>query len=119
MENSLEERTDYSFMSYYKPLESTFDKLGFTMSLVKAAGFKKYKTGPVCDWRIYRRKHKNHIEPHFEVVAIVNAEAYTLGGATIEAKEAYPSPEQWGDRGFTCKTLAEALKKFQKVTSNF
>jgi len=111
----MEERSNNDAVTY-KPLPNSFEKLGFTMDLVKAAGFKKYKVGPVCDWRIYRRKHKTHKFHHFEVVAIVNGEAYTLGGATIEPRELYPSPEQWGDRGFTCKTRSEAEKKFREVT---
>lgn len=51
----------------------------------------------------------------FEVIEIQNHEAYEIAGNFIEAKEAFPSDEQWGSCAWTFVSEEPARKKFSKL----
>lgn len=68
---------------------------------------------------IFERSAVNGVQTHYEVVRIKEHGAYTLGGATIEAGESYPSSNSWGIDGFTytAEQLSDANKKFVEMVN--
>lgn len=59
--------------------------------------------------------HATTFDAGFEVVVIANHPAYEMGGVQIPAGEAFPSPEQWGSRGWTYTNLLAAEQKFESL----
>ena len=92
----------------FLPIASEFHSKGFSHRLVKRSG-------------MVALFERNHVKipgptPHFEVVVLKNQPAYTIHGADVPAKEAYPSSEQWGTYGFTFKHREHAEAKFIALT---
>ncbi len=89
----------------YKPLKTSFTKNSFNFIQIKRVGdkaiFSKQKEGGGIS---------------YEVIMVQRHLDYQIAGVTIEAAETYPSSESWGVYGFTYVTLAEAEKKFKKLT---
>lgn len=52
---------------------------------------------------------------HYEVVIIGSHDGTEINGNFIEAGEIYPSTSQWGDKGWTFRTLEEAETRFISV----
>lgn len=73
----------------------------------------------VGNFAIYYRIEKSgdkEFDGGFEVIEIQRHNGYTLpGGLQVEASEFYPSSEQWGNHGWTCKTLLEAMVRMKKM----
>lgn len=51
----------------------------------------------------------------YEVVIVQRHEEYVMAGNTIAAAEAMPGNETWGLKGWSPRTLPEALVKFSAV----
>lgn len=83
-----------------------FTKLGFLHEFVQRIG----------EWSIYKRS-KNDVE-HFEVVKLRTATKDAFMGDTLVVKRGsimYPSNGEWGSRGFTAKTLEQAIEKANQL----
>lgn len=52
----------------------------------------------------------------FELIEVQNRDAYEIAGNFVEAKECFPSDEQWGGFGWTYQTLEQAKKEFLRLT---
>jgi hypothetical protein len=88
-----------------KKLPKLFDKKGFTYKQIKRDGMKA----------IFEQSKKGQTDVTFEVVKISKHNGYELGGQKIPPGEAYPSTSQWGNSGWTYRTLADAEKKYKKL----
>jgi hypothetical protein len=91
----------------YKPLATETVKNGFRFRQLIREG----------DLAIF---HKVGLRPHehdagFEVVMVGRHNGYVMAGNQIEPAETMPSPEQWGSKGWTCKTLLEAERRFNRI----
>jgi len=82
----------------------------------KAGGFNHQQLVRKGDVAIYKR-WKDGMSPHWEVVKIGSHNGYAIAGVVIPPAETYPNSEQWGSRGFTFTTQADAEAKFNKLTS--
>ncbi len=87
----------------YKPLPDSFTKLGWAHKKVKRIG----------NFAIYTKKQDHHLNPSYEVFEVLNQEEYEIAGNKIEAKEAVPGNERWGECAFSCMSLEESEKKLQ------
>lgn len=65
---------------------------------------------------VYKQEFDNTLIG-FEVVELKVAEATTLFGKDVPRREVYPSNEDWGTLGFTVKTIGEAIKRFELLTT--
>jgi hypothetical protein len=95
----------------YKPLEQEIKRNGFLHRILKREGdiaivHKVGLAGGV--------HHKTH-DAGFEVIVIGRHDGYELGGNKIEPAETFPSPEQWGTRGWTYTTLLDAETRFASL----
>lgn len=88
----------------YKPLKESFQRKGFTYTLVKREG----------DKAIYEQKIEKK-QLAYEVIKIRRHDGYTIGGVYIEPSEIYPSDNDWGTFGWTYKKLETALNKFNTL----
>jgi len=88
----------------YLPVEAQFRQSGFTLTQVKRSG----------DIAIYRQT-KAGLPPAFEVVTIRRREASVAFGKEFPAAEYYPRNEDWGNYGFSYRTLEEAERKFKQL----
>lgn len=96
--------------TFYKPIETDFNKNGFRFRQIRRDG----------DIAIFHKeamanRHPLPFDGGFEVVVITRHEQYQLGDAIIEAGESYPSPEQWGYRGWSYNYLNLAFKKYESL----
>ncbi len=90
-----------------KPIETNFRSKGFDYHQVYRDGL----------WCIYRQtKPKTDIE-RFEVIKLHADKQSERFGAVIPAHERYPSPQEWGKRGWTCLTLADAKVRLHRNTA--
>ena len=94
-----------------KPIPETFKSDGFTHTLVERDRMLAIFS-----------KGKPPSQPfHWEVVRLhVEKEKRWKDGrekSVTPEHEAYPSSEQWGERGWTCMSLDEARKKLQEWRS--
>jgi len=87
----------------YKTLPKEFTKLGWVHKQVKRIG----------NFAIYTKQQSHHTNPSYEVFEVLEQEEYEIAGNKIEAKEAVPGNERWGECAFTCITSEEAEKKLQ------
>lgn len=68
------------------------------------------------DWRIYCQTSKSSGQViSYELVKIKRQEEFTVAKVIVPKKWAYPSPEMWGTRGFTFKSIKDCYLKFDKV----
>jgi hypothetical protein len=89
-----------------KILAEKFTKKGFKHVLFKREG----------DVAIYKRCPIESLKRiHYEVVIISRHEGISIEGNYIEPGELYPSGSQWGTMGWTCSTLEEAEKRFERT----
>ena len=95
----------------YKSLPTEFTSKGFIFKQIRREG----------DIAIYKRWGVKHNEKsaHFEVFEIQKYPEREMCGVKIEAKEAVPSSELWGKKGFTCLDLDIAEKKFEELKREF
>jgi len=93
----------------YKPLAMEFTKYGFRMSCLVREG----------DVAIYEQRGAAEAGVWYEVVVVRRMEAitFTLGGVQVrhEAQEVYPGSSQWGQMGWTYRTLPEAETRFKQI----
>jgi hypothetical protein len=91
-----------------KKLEKTFTKKGFKYTQIKREG----------NFAIYQQDSltEGAVTPSFEVVEIKSHDGYEIGGQKIAASEVYPSTSQWGNIGWTFRTIEDARAKFKKIT---
>lgn len=54
----------------------------------------------------------------YEVFEIRKLEAGEIMGNSVEAREAIPSNESWGTKGYTVWTLEKAWEKIEKLKQN-
>jgi hypothetical protein len=95
----------------YKTIKPEFFKSGFRFRQITREGqfavfHKVGLKGPL---------HPATFDAGFEVVIISDNPAYVMGGVEIPAGEAFPSPEQWGHKGWTYTNLLAAEKKFEDL----
>lgn len=88
----------------YKPLKEKFIKQGFNFKLLKREGYKA----------IYEKK-KTKLNFCYEVIIINRHDGYNLGDTFLEPAETYPSSSQWGEKGWTFKSLDKAEEKFSTL----
>ena len=88
-----------------KKLPKQFDKKGFTYTQIKREGMKA----------IFKQTKKGQESATYEVVKISKHNGYELGGQKIPPGEAYPSTSQWGNSGWTYRTIEDAEKKYKKL----
>lgn len=95
----------------YKPLPTEFTSKGFIFKQIRREG----------DIAIYKRWKEKHNEKcaHFEVFEIQKYQEREMCGIKIEAKEAVPTNELWGKKGFTYLDLGSAEKKFEELKREF
>lgn len=62
---------------------------------------------------IYSKEKEGFVS--FEVIKVQNREAYTICDNFVEAKESFPSDEQWGVLGWTFTDEIRARKKFLEI----
>ena len=96
-----------------KPLDTTFIEKGFTYTQLERDG----------NLAIYRQEKPNQ-NPCFEVVKIRHQKEskFKVHAGTSEEttvlnpeKELYPNSEQWGDLGWTFRTIGEAQERFSEL----
>ena len=104
-DNKLEVPRKFRHNISMKKIEKVFVKANFRHELVKR---KK-------DVAVYKRSQLGYNHHHYEVVKISKHNGYNMGGAYIEAAETYPGNSLWGIQGWTCTTLEQAEKHFQKL----
>lgn len=83
-----------------KPIETEFKRSGFEFKQM-------WRVGPVAIYGKKKPEWKDFFT--FEVVVIREQKAWEAFGRVFEAKEAYPSSEQWGTFGWTARTLDAAM----------
>ena len=82
-------------------LADTFCSDGFIFERIRRQG----------DFGIYR-KYKCE---SFEVIRVRRLKAHSFKGKEYPTTEVYPRSEEWGQNGFTYRTLAEANRKFTSL----
>lgn len=91
-----------------KPLPLTFvgrgPQKGWNFTLIERDGLHA----------VYRKEKEGH--ESYEVIIVKRCPEYKLGDSVIEAHEAFPSPEEWGIKGWTCQTRQEALNKMRNLS---
>ena len=91
-----------------KQLPIQFTKQGFNHEQVRREG----------DVAIYRRAPASGAyQHHFEVVRIESHNGYTIAGVHCPPSETYPTPEQWGSRGWTYNDAESANAKFSELVA--
>jgi len=88
----------------YKTLKVNFNRKGFEYNLVKR----------VADKAIYEQLRNGKVVA-YEVVRIRRHDGYTLGDVFIEPSEIYPSDNEWGAHGFTCRDLKSAEIRLESL----
>ncbi len=97
----------------YKTLETDFTKNGFRLRQIRREG----------DVAIYHKValqgnvHPVTYDVGFETIVVSRHDGYEIGGVKVEPAETYPSSEQWGQKGWTYKTLLEADNKYETLLS--
>lgn len=89
-----------------KPLEKTFTRNGFEFKEFWRVGCVAIYGKKKPEWRDFFT---------FEVVIVRDGKAWTAFGQTFEAKELYPSSEDWGTYGFTHRHLSDAMGNAGKL----
>ncbi len=90
-----------------KALPNTWTRQGFTYQVIARCGMVVLVERLPCGIGAV---------PHFEVAHLtVHPERFVLG-RRIRGGEAYPSAEQWGEKGWTYQTLEAARAKFDQLT---
>jgi len=64
---------------------------------------------------LYRQTKPGTSIEALEVIKIRKQGQRTFNGRTMEAQELYPSALDWGMRGWTFQTKAEAMAKFREI----
>lgn len=84
-------------------LKTLFKKGGFTYQLVKR----------IENFAIYTQKKEGYSFGYYEVIKIqvVKNDVKTKFMDLKAGDEFYPSTNQWGSSGWTCKTLEQAERK--------
>lgn len=91
-----------------KPIDKTFRKSGLEYKQV-------FRDGP---WCIYRQTKPGTQIERFEVVKLKVEKAHTFpNGKTSPKREAFPSSEEWGVRGWTCLDLEAAHRRLKNKLS--
>lgn len=85
-----------------KPLSDSFTSKKFNFTLIKREG----------DIALYERKREGWVNPGYEVIRVRKYPTYEIGGATVEAHEAFPPDEEWGQEGWSLPNLERANEKF-------
>jgi len=100
-------------MDMYKKFETEFTKNKFNYSLVKRTNFDKKNVA------IYKQTDPETDNVYYEAVVLIpqeEADRVSFGNIIhYEAKENYPSSEQWGVNGFTFRDLDKAEIKFNEL----
>jgi hypothetical protein len=93
----------------YKPLETDFIKNGFRFRQIWREG----------DVAVYHKlalegmHHPTTFDCGFETFIVQKYDEREIAGVKVEAKEAFPSPELWGTKGWSNPTLWDAEKRFE------
>jgi len=90
-----------------KVIAPEFTKSGFAHKVIERRGMVL----------LVERQHRDVSREHWEVVKIRVKPERLLHGKRVEEGEAYPSPEEWGQMGWTYSTLEAARAKFDSLTS--
>jgi hypothetical protein len=70
----------------------------------------KYRDGKFA---IYEQSKEDIESKWYEAIVIESHNGYEIAGNYCPPSEMYPSPNQWGDRGFTFHTYDEAMEKIK------
>lgn len=89
-----------------KELPQTWTRGGFSHEVLRREGMVA----------LVQRQHRDVSTPHWEVVRLRVKPKRLLHGHWVGESEAYPSPEEWGERGWTYTTLEDAQAKFTEMT---
>jgi hypothetical protein len=88
-----------------KHLMPEFHKAGFDFKLLLRDG----------DIALLRKTKPGFSFESYEVAIIQRHNGYEIAGVKIEPGENMPSSEQWGVKGWTCRTYDDACTKFNAL----
>lgn len=61
-------------------------------------------------------KQKPHGTPTWEVIEIQKRKEWVIAGKTLPAKESFPSPEEWGVKGWSDMTFEDAMDRYNRLS---
>jgi hypothetical protein len=88
-----------------KPLPTQFTKQGFEFTQIKRVGM----------LAIYVKQSLHNKGSTYEVIRVQSHNGRTIAGKYFEPAEYFPSSEQWGTHGFTCRTMESAEKRMWRM----
>ena len=91
-----------------KPLPTEFKSKGFQFRQLKRVG----------DVALFERKRPTWKNPGYEVVRVRKYPTYEISGATIEAHEALPPDEAFGQEGWALASIERAEEVFAEQSKN-
>lgn len=67
------------------------------------------------EYAIYERKKEDDTFIHYEVIKVLKHNGLIMHGNKIPPSEYYPSSNQWGIYGFTCRTRQAAYARLDRM----
>ena len=98
-------------LAQFRPLEQEFDSHGWHfLQLIRVGG--------VCLFLKTKRGATRKIQSWEVILPILQPAKLFPSGSSLRARETYPYDEQWGKRGWTYMSEAEARVAFLRLVSN-
>jgi hypothetical protein len=89
----------------HKTIPTTFKKKGFVYHQLKRDGMKA----------IFQQTKAGSSLSNYEVVKLGRHNGYLMGGVMIEPAETYPGSSLWGITAWTCCSIDDAMKRYERL----